>query len=81
MNGKYLHLKPLVPVVLVGLLLLTQGCSKLTQSSKITQEIDSCANVPQISWGNKGAMLENNADLIACYDWVLMSKEHYRKLK
>lgn len=43
---------------------------------KTTPKIDECKGVPAFAKGEKGAF--TGFDVVNCYDWTIMSSEHYR---
>lgn len=62
--------------ILLGLSTLTCESRKLKESLKTTPKIDECKGVPAFAKGEKGAF--TGFDVVNCYDWTIMSSEHYR---
>lgn len=74
MKNRFYYPKTLVLVLLVGLMLSTNACSRLGTYSSTAPKTDNCKDVPKYVWGEKGALRPEAFDLANCYDWIIQRK-------
>ena len=65
-------------LIVCGLSISTAGCQKSNPFSQTKPVIDGCKDVIPFNAGKRGVF--DAANIPSCFDWVIMSEEHYKRI-